>query len=102
MHMPVWVPPSDAEFGGMGGVDVGKAIAAGLTFRPLADTIAATLAWWHELPAERRETMRAGITAARETEVLAKLGEKPAKLGLAPSRRAGRLDNPCINVHICI
>lgn len=85
MHMPVWVPPSDAEFGGMGSVDVSKAIAAGLTFRPVADTIAATLAWWHELPEERRNQMRAGITPEREAEVLAKLdsGEQPRKLGVA-------------------
>jgi 2'-hydroxyisoflavone reductase len=83
MQMPVWVPPSDAEFGGMGRVDIGKAVTAGLTFRPVADTIAATLAWWHELPASRRTEMRAGITAQREAEVLASLGEQSRQVGVA-------------------
>ena len=48
-----------------------RAIAAGLTFRPHADTVADLLAWFHALPADRQAKPRAGITAEREAEVLA-------------------------------
>ena len=68
--MPVWVP-DDAENAGFGRTVVAKAVAAGLTFRPLATTAADTLAWFNALPAERREKLRAGITPEREKEVLA-------------------------------
>ena len=70
MHMTVWVPP-DSEFGGLGAVDAASALAAGLRFRPLAQTMVDTLAYWNELPEERRAEPRAGLPAAREAEVLA-------------------------------
>jgi 2'-hydroxyisoflavone reductase len=71
VNMPVWVPPSDEEFGGLGSVDGSGAIADGLRFRPLAETMVETLAYWNELPEERRAEPRAGLSAAREAEVLA-------------------------------
>ncbi len=72
MHMPNWVP-AEGDFAGFGHHDVSRAVAAGLIFRPLVDTIRDTLAWYDELDAERRTeiTARAGITADREAEVLA-------------------------------
>jgi 2'-hydroxyisoflavone reductase len=54
-----------------GRVDNSRAIAAGMTFRPLAVTASDTLAWWYSLPAERRESSRAGIPAAAEQAALA-------------------------------
>lgn len=48
-----------------------RAIAAGLTFRPLATTVADLLAWFHALPAERQAKPRAGISREREAELLA-------------------------------
>ncbi len=68
--MPVWVPPG-SEFGGMGAVDVRKALAAGLVFRPILDTARDTLRDWHALPEERRAKPRAGLAAEREAAVLA-------------------------------
>ncbi len=68
-HMPVWVPPV-GEYGGFGRVSIAKALAAGLTFRPLADTARATLAWHRTRPEERQSALRAGITAEREGELL--------------------------------
>ena len=41
--MPVWVPPSGEE-GGLGRTSIAKALAAGITFRSLADTARDTLA----------------------------------------------------------
>jgi 2'-hydroxyisoflavone reductase len=71
VHMPVWVPPEDEEHGGLGSVDASGALAAGLRFRPLAETMRDTAAWWAELPEERRAEPRAGLPPEREAEVLA-------------------------------
>jgi 2'-hydroxyisoflavone reductase len=84
IQMPVWVPPNDPEFAGLLQVSIAKALDAGLTFRPLSETIEATLKWWRDQPEDRRKAMRAGLPAERETEVLAKLAEKPAKIGMRP------------------
>ena len=67
--MPVWVP-STPETAGFSRFDCSRAFAAGLTFRPLADTARDTLEWFRALPRERREKLRAGLTAEREREVL--------------------------------
>jgi 2'-hydroxyisoflavone reductase len=48
-----------------------RAVAAGLACRPVADTARDTLAWWRAQPEERRARLKAGLTAAREAEVLA-------------------------------
>ena len=68
--MPVWVPPS-GEDGGLGRISIKKALAKGLTFRPLAVTARDTLTWFKAQPRERQEKLKAGITPERETEVLA-------------------------------
>ncbi len=44
-ELPLWIPESDSRVGGMLLADNRRAVAAGLTFRPLADTIRATLQW---------------------------------------------------------
>ena len=67
--MPVWLPRR-GEGAGLSRVSIERAKAAGLKFRSLADTTAATLAYWNSLPAERRATLRAGLKPAREAEVL--------------------------------
>jgi 2'-hydroxyisoflavone reductase len=70
--MPVWIPGQDETFG-FHRRDIGRAIAGGLTYRPLPLTTADTLAWFLALPAERQAKLRAGITPERETELLTKL-----------------------------
>ncbi len=69
-HMPTWIPPREG-MEGFSRVDCSKAIAHGLTFRPLAETALDTLRWWKTLPDERRQNPRAGLPAAKEAEVLA-------------------------------
>jgi 2'-hydroxyisoflavone reductase len=69
--MPVWVP-GQGDTAGFGRRSIRKALAAGLTFRPLAMTSSDTLAWFKEQPAERQAKLKAGLTAAREEEVLSK------------------------------
>jgi 2'-hydroxyisoflavone reductase len=48
-----------------------KAIAAGLAFRPLAETVKDTLAWWATVPEERRAKPRFIITPEIEAKALA-------------------------------
>ncbi len=64
--LPAWIPGDPLMF-----VDVSDAVAAGLTFRPLAQTSADTLAWDEMRPAEERENRRFGWSREREAEVLA-------------------------------
>ena len=54
---------------GMMSIRNGRAIAAGLTFRPLADTVRDTLAWWPTVPEARRANP--GFTIAPEIEAAA-------------------------------
>lgn len=68
--LPAWVP-DDGESTGMMRADIRRALAAGLTFRPLEETVRDTLAWFDALPAERRATLRAGLAPEREQAVLA-------------------------------
>jgi 2'-hydroxyisoflavone reductase len=73
INMPAWVP-SEGPGKGLLTRSNARALAKGLTFRPLPVTARETLEWHKTRPAEeqaRVETAaRAGITAARETEVL--------------------------------
>jgi 2'-hydroxyisoflavone reductase len=48
-----------------------KAVAAGLRFRPLAETVRDTLAWWPSVPEARRNAPRFAITAEHEAKALA-------------------------------
>ena len=69
--LPVWVP-GQGDTAGFARVNIARAVAAGLTFRPLATTVADTLAWFGSLPEDRRSKLRAGLGAEREAEVLKK------------------------------
>jgi 2'-hydroxyisoflavone reductase len=71
--LPVWVPGS-GETAGFHRRSNAKSIKAGLTFRPLATTVADTLAWFNQQPAERQSKLRAGLKAEREAELLKLLG----------------------------
>ena len=68
--LPIWVPSKDNPYAGYGAVSNQRAIAAGLTFRPLATTVEDLLAWFRSLPAERQAKLGAGITREKEAELL--------------------------------
>ena len=68
--LPIWVPSKDSEYAGYGSVSNQRAIAAGLTFRPLATTVQDLLAWVRSLPAERQAKLNAGVTREKEAELL--------------------------------
>lgn len=67
--MPVWIPPRGEEAGG-NRIKIDRALAKGLTFRPLAETARDTLAWFRTLPQDRQAKLKAGLTPERENEVL--------------------------------
>jgi 2'-hydroxyisoflavone reductase len=68
MEVPLWVPEDDPESIGFFEVNCRKAFAAGLTFRPLAETVRDTLAWDVTRPADVER--RAGIKPEREAYYL--------------------------------
>jgi 2'-hydroxyisoflavone reductase len=68
IELPLWIPEADPDALGFSDVDCGKAIAAGLTFRDLAETVRATLEWNAARPADRE--WRAGLKPEREAELL--------------------------------
>ena len=58
--LPVWIPSGDPDMTYFHRADVSRAIAAGLTFRPLEETVQAVPEW----------TGTAGISAVREAQLL--------------------------------
>ena len=71
LEFPIWVPRGSGPYAGYGQVDNARAIAAGLQFRPLQETVVDLLAWFRNLPPERQAKLRAGISREREAEALA-------------------------------
>lgn len=65
-EMPLWVPAAGAGFNCF---NISRALAAGLAFRPLADTIHDTLTRDTSWPAGAER--RAGLTPEREAVLLA-------------------------------
>ncbi len=70
MEMTAWVPPT-GDTAGFAAYDNSRAVAAGLTYRPLAVSVKDTLDWWQTLPEERRARPRAGLAPEKEEAVLA-------------------------------
>ncbi len=64
--LPAWSPGEPLMY-----VSVKRAVDAGLTFRPLAVTAADTIAWDKARPAAERAKRAAGMSRAREGELLA-------------------------------
>ena len=64
--------------GGSVHFDSTAAQAAGLHYRPLADTATATLAWWRAQPAERRAKAEGWPTPEQEAQALRQLRQKAA------------------------
>ena len=66
--IPLWIPSTSEGFECFQLVDVSRAVEAGLTFRPLAETARDVPEW----------TGKAGLTAEREAELLAAWGQVTA------------------------
>lgn len=67
--LPFWRPPR-GRFQNYGRMDNSRAIASGMTFRPLAVIAKDTLDWHRTRSAELQDKLRVGITRTREAELL--------------------------------
>ncbi|MCB9109772.1 MAG: SDR family oxidoreductase [Anaerolineales bacterium] len=65
--MPAWIPETGDDFG-VSHVDISKAVHAGLTFTPLAQTIKDIYDWEFERPHDHE--LKAGLKPEREKELL--------------------------------
>jgi 2'-hydroxyisoflavone reductase len=63
-ELPLWLPGD--EYAGMARADISRALAAGLTFRPVEETVVDTLAWDRGVPGDRPT-----LPHDREQEILA-------------------------------
>jgi 2'-hydroxyisoflavone reductase len=70
--MPTWIPRTDPDYASAN-ADNHKAVAAGLTFRPVGTTAVDALEWFNAASEQARTQMMkgAGIDAEREKAVLA-------------------------------
>jgi 2'-hydroxyisoflavone reductase len=68
-ELPLWVP---SEHNGIFSARNDKAMAAGLTFRPLAETVRSTLAW--DRTRSQETPLAAGLSTERERQLLALYG----------------------------
>jgi 2'-hydroxyisoflavone reductase len=66
MELPLWVPESDPELANLMAADVSRAVAAGLTFRPVAQTVKDTLEW----AGDSRPFKDTGLAAEKERALL--------------------------------
>jgi 2'-hydroxyisoflavone reductase len=67
-NLPMWLP---LEKAGLTQINIDKALAAGLTFRPIEETIRDTLAWFAQDRAEEQDLRGPVITPEREAELIA-------------------------------
>jgi 2'-hydroxyisoflavone reductase len=73
--MPVWVP-GQGDTAGFAKRSIGKALVAGLVFRPLSTTASETLAWFRSQPEERQAKLLAGVAPEREAALLARWNDR--------------------------
>ncbi len=67
--LPIWIP-AEGAYAGFHRWNNAKAVAAGLRFRPLAETIDALLTWYDAQSPEDQRRFRAGMSREREQGVL--------------------------------
>lgn len=75
IELPVWLP-AGPDHDALHGSDVSRALATGLTFRPLAETVADTWAWLGErggVPPQRSDRPALGLSPEKERRVLQRL-----------------------------
>ena len=73
-ELPLWLPETDEAQAGFFAFNCKKAIAASLTFRPLAETVRDTLTWDATRPADIPRYASAGLKPEREAKLLQSFG----------------------------
>jgi 2'-hydroxyisoflavone reductase len=71
-----WLDPKGKGWGGSH-LKRDRAFAAGLTFRPLDDTIRDTVEWFRTLPVERQAKMAGELEPEQEAKILAAWHKQP-------------------------
>ena len=69
--LPAWLPPGSDS---LMWASSKRAVTAGLTYRPLSDTVRDTLAWTRIQGLDR--PLKAGLTREREAQLLAEFGAR--------------------------
>ena len=69
IELPLWLQPA-GDHAAFVLTDTRAAQAAGLAIRPLAQTVADTLAWYRSQPADQQAFSKAGLSAEREAAAL--------------------------------
>lgn len=69
-EIPLWIPEEEAPLKGFMFINSQKAVASGLSFRPLTNTIQDILTW-HKTYC-RAEQLKAGLDSNKEQELLRK------------------------------
>jgi 2'-hydroxyisoflavone reductase len=71
-ELPLWIPDGGDPYGRFGRTPNARAVAAGLTLRPLAETVRATLEWARTTPvvSGSRVVGPGGLAPEREAELL--------------------------------
>ena len=72
-ELPLWLPESVPRLKSFMFVNCDKAVAAGLSFRPLHDTVRDTLSWYQRDRAS--EKLKAGLDTDKEQSLLLKRHE---------------------------
>ena len=70
VDLPLWLPNTDPTITGFNNINNNKAVKAGLTFRPLSETVTDTLNWVRSQPPVPQ--LKRGLDAQREAELLKK------------------------------
>jgi 2'-hydroxyisoflavone reductase len=85
-ELPLWI--ASPELGGLVAADVSRAVAAGLAFRPLEETVRATLAWATSTEASKPSRKQgvqlpeAGLRREREAELIRAWREETRRAGM--------------------
>lgn len=75
--LPLWIPSSNPDFAGFYTINIDKALKAGLTLRPLSQTVGDTLDWLKSRP--NNHILKSGMDISTETKLLLKYQEFKAK-----------------------
>ena len=85
IEMPLWIPESDPKMAGLMGASIDRALAAGLAFRSVEETVADTLAWSRMRSPDW--TWKAGLPAEREAALLDAWDRRGPSAAQEPSAR---------------
>lgn len=92
-ELPIWIPPIE-DYAGFHSRNCAKAIAAGLTFRSVSDTVKATLDWWpKELDRRIKVTQQMKDDAVKAGKAPPQMADpKVLRVGMKPEREKAVLE----------